>query len=186
MRRPAIRSTAHDPTLSYPTYQPGLSASYPRCQPPDFCYQLCTPKGVHNKVFVFMWLKVLHGYNFSYLLRITGSTSSSILGNIDLYGVYWRPSIGFYYFRKQTLLLKITTKDRASERSVLEIKFFFSEACSDWQQISYQKSVLLSLCHGESTVPHKALLIRCVLIIRRNLAMCGYLSVCNVNCFSLQ
>ena len=48
MRRPAIRSTAHDPTLSYPTYQPGLSASYPRCQPPDFCYQLCTPKGVHN------------------------------------------------------------------------------------------------------------------------------------------
>ena len=21
---------------------------YPRCQPPDFCYQLCTPKGVHN------------------------------------------------------------------------------------------------------------------------------------------
>ena len=49
MRRPAIRSTAHDPTLSYPTYQPGLSASYPRCQPPDFCYQLCTPKGVHNK-----------------------------------------------------------------------------------------------------------------------------------------
>ena len=49
MRRPAIRSTAHDPILSYPTYQPGLSASYPRCQPPDFCSQLCTPKGVHNK-----------------------------------------------------------------------------------------------------------------------------------------
>ena len=23
---------------------------YPRCQPPDFCYQLCTPKGVHNKM----------------------------------------------------------------------------------------------------------------------------------------
>ena len=21
----------------------------PRCQPPDFCYQLCTPKGVHNE-----------------------------------------------------------------------------------------------------------------------------------------
>ena len=29
----------------YPRCQP----PYPRCQPPDFCHQLGTPKGVHNK-----------------------------------------------------------------------------------------------------------------------------------------
>ena len=38
MRRPAIRSTAHDPILSYPTYQPpiqdvSLQISVPNCVP---------------------------------------------------------------------------------------------------------------------------------------------------------
>ena len=31
------------------TLQPTYRKKNPRCQPPDFCYQLCTSKGVHNE-----------------------------------------------------------------------------------------------------------------------------------------
>ena len=47
-----LRSGApHTHYLSILSY---LSTSYPRCQPPDFCSQLCTPKGVHKKVVILL------------------------------------------------------------------------------------------------------------------------------------
>ena len=58
MRRPAIRSTAHDPILSYPTYQPpiqdvSLQISVPNCVPlRGYTMTPYVAPRTHNKIMV--------------------------------------------------------------------------------------------------------------------------------------